>query len=88
MSVADEIAKLYSLRKAGAITEEEFEAQKKVLLATGVIPVVANPSQNVARAPRPRDPERESKAKRLVMWSKVLGWGGLGGIVSTPIGIR
>jgi uncharacterized membrane protein YdbT with pleckstrin-like domain len=32
-SVADEVAKLESLRQAGTITEEEFEAQKAKLLA-------------------------------------------------------
>lgn len=67
-------------------------------LATGVAPTVADPSQNIARAPRPRDPERENKAKHLVIWSKVLGWGGLGTAVlvapivgvnvgSTPLGV-
>lgn len=37
MTVADEIAKLDALRKSGALTEEEFEQQKKVFLgATSV----------------------------------------------------
>lgn len=108
MTVADEIGKLARLRDSGALTDEEFEAQKKILLAQGAAAAAPQPaSQPVApqSVPQPTpqpvrpapNPERAAKAKRLVIWSKGLGWGGLGTLfliapivgfnVSGPLGI-
>jgi Tfp pilus assembly protein PilE len=51
MTVADEIAKLADLKNKGALTEDEFEAQKKNLLAQGAAQGTPVSPGQVAQAP-------------------------------------
>jgi hypothetical protein len=53
MSAADELAKLDALRKSGALTHDEFDAQKANLLA-GIAPSSASSSSRPSRADLPQ----------------------------------
>ena len=77
MTVADEIAKLAQLRDRGALSDEEFEAQKRRLLNQGIAAVSPQPPGGQPIPPPaapPPDPARAAKAKKLVIWSHCLGW--------------
>ena len=80
MSIADELTKLADLHEKGLLTAEEFATQKAGLLGS-TAPAAAGAAAAAAARPQPMmatvDPEKERKAKTLVMWSHVLGWGGI-----------
>lgn len=73
MSVADELSKLASLKERGALTTEEFEAQKGKLLS-------ADPSAVAPHAPA-KDDGKAEESKSRGGFGKILLWLG-GGVVA------
>jgi putative oligomerization/nucleic acid binding protein len=69
MSVADELTKLVQLRDSGALTQEEFDQQRAILLAPpAVTPTVswgptsqAGPGMSCGRCGKPLSPARRGK---------------------------
>ena len=93
MSTADELNKLADLLERGLLTEDEFKAQKAQILSGS--PATDAPAQKAPAPARPKAPaprektklelEKEQQAKTLVMWSHILGWGGLGLMVLSVV---
>jgi hypothetical protein len=74
MTTADELAKLAQLKEQGALSEEEFQKEKQALLARSQ--QAAQPKPPGSR--RQMSPEQAQKAQKLLLWSRILGWGGIG----------
>lgn len=67
MSIADEIAKLDQLRKSGALSAEEFQQAKNLLLAG------RQPSIESEEPPEPEQPSLGRAANRYVSFQIISG---------------
>jgi hypothetical protein len=69
MGIADELAKLAELRRAGALTDAEYAAAKTRLIdGAPVAPVPPQPVADPEAAPPPSNPDAPPK------WMKPWGW--------------